>query len=366
MTKKPQPSSASYQQLNKFVAELYNKDIALHTRVRNFFHVFSDVVYYDKCSIIFYHKTSGGKYKKHSSISVNWEQSQDLIQKYNTYYCYMDDCLSALDRPDPLVFNSTVFFDMKKRTQTEYWKDYLIPTNTYYSVDGNLQIKSSRGLLGYYGFFRNEDRNDFNDEELEIIKMLQPHLSNLFKHYMEYDDSDDLPFMLENYNCVGVCILDENLQLFKSNSKFKSINDDHAETLMNKIITLCYDLNKRSDDKGRLCNEYKFDDTPLFLEISKTSSGKDDLTEQSKFQYCCLVYDLSYFFAQTLHKAKEKYYLSPREFDVITSVLKGKRNEDIAKDLYVSVPSVKKDLASIYSKMEITTQKQIFDKLKLI
>ena len=75
---------------------------------------------------------------------------------------------------------------------------------------------------------------------------------------------------------------------------------------------------------------------------------------------------MSYFFQQTLIKAKEKYYLTPREFDIIKEVLKGKKNEEIAANLYISIPSVKKYLASIYSKMEIKTQKQIFEKLKLI
>ena len=46
-----------YETFNKLLVELYNGDIPLHTRVRNFLYLFTDVVYYDRCSIVFYTKT---------------------------------------------------------------------------------------------------------------------------------------------------------------------------------------------------------------------------------------------------------------------------------------------------------------------
>ena len=82
-------------------------------------------------------------------------------------------------------------------------------------------------------------------------------------------------------------------------------------------------------------------------------------------QYCCIVYDLSYFFNTLLNKAKQKYALTDKEFQIIQEVINGKSNEGIASQLYISIPTVKKHLASIYNKMEIKSQKQIIVTLKI-
>ena len=377
-----------YENFNKLLVGLYNDDVPLHTRVRNFLYLFTDVVYYDRCSIVFYTKTSDGRYKKHSSISLNWEDKSDSIKRYNEYFCYLDDTYPVLDRSYPLVFKSTDFFNTEKRSQTEYWQDYLLPNDCIYSIDGNINLNSSKGLLGLFVFYRSGSRSDFNDNELMLAKMLQPHLSNVFKNYMEFDQSNEIPFMMENYNCAGICLIDENLNIVRSNNKFKTIESENSGIISRKIISLCciecsflskpgwiisrkiisLCCNLTADKSGRdkLCDEYKFDDTPIFLEVSKLPASRTDSNHSSNIKYSGIVYDLSYFFQQTLIQAKEKYYLTPREFDIIKEVLKGKKNEDIASELYISVPSVKKYLASIYSKMEIKTQKQIFEKLKLI
>lgn len=355
-----------HETFNKLLIELYNEDIPLHTRVRNFLYLFTDVVYYDRCSIVFYTKTSDGRYKKHSSIALNWQDKADSIKKYNEYYCYLDDTFPILDRSNPLVFRSTDFFNTEKRSKTEYWQDYLLANDCIYSIDGNINLNSSKGLLGLFAFYRNGSRSDFTDNELMMVKMLQPHLSNVFKHYMECEQPDEIPFIMENYNCAGICLIDKNLQIVRSNNKFKKIEEANSGIISRKIINLCCNLTADKNGKNKLCDEYKFDETPIFIEVSRLSTSDTDLNQQNNIKYCGVAYDLSYFFQQTLIKAKEKYYLTPREFDIIKEVLKGKKNEEIAASLYISVPSVKKYLASIYSKMEIKTQKQIFEKLKLI
>lgn len=355
-----------HELFNHLLVDLYDTDISLHTRVRNFLYLFTDIIYYDRCSILFYNKTTDGRYKKHSAVSLNWDEASEYIRKYNEYYCFIDDVYPILDRPNPFVFKSTDFFNMEKRTETEYWKDYLVPTNCIYSIDGNIQLKNPHGLLGMFCFYRNGNRSDFTDKDLYFARLLQPHLSNVFKYYMEYDDSDNLPIMMDNYNCVGVCLIDENMQIIRSNNKFKEIEHEHPGIISSKIISMCCDLNKNDNNGEKLFNEYKFDESPIFLEVDKISETQYNKDKKNDVRYSCLVYDLSYFFQQTLMNAKEKYFLTPREFEIITKILKGKKNEDIAAELYLSIPSVKKYLASIYSKMEIKTQKQIFEKLKLL
>ena len=223
------------------------------------------------------------------------------------------------------------------------------------------------GIKSTFSFYRGAEKKDFIDEDIEVIRLFQIHLSNVLAYYGDETDSTSILFMLQNYNCVGVGILDSNYNIISCNSTFKQLTaaqktEDGTEyNVLNKVISLCRSLNNEIRGSMLASSEYKFDEVPLFLEVNRMSKR----TPQDKPQFSCLIYDLSYFFKHTLNQAKEKYILTPREFEVLNAVLKGNSNEEIAKDLYLSLPTVNKYLASIYGKMEIKNQKQIFDKLKL-
>lgn len=118
---------------------------------------------------------------------------------------------------------------------------------------------------------------------------------------------------------------------------------------------------KNGKKRNQLSDEYKFEEKSLFIEVNKITNVAGNSN-----QFCCLVYDLSYFVRKSLDDVKDKYTLTAREFEIVQELLKGKSNEDIAGTFFISVSAVKKNLASIYSKMDIKNQKQIFDKLNLL
>ena len=351
-----------YDEINKMIENLYDDETPLHTRIVNLLHHLMGVVYFDKATILFFYMDDDGRYSKHSSISVNWEKEKEHVKKYDDYYCHEDDTLPIMDQPEPIVFKSSAFFDQEERKNNVYWTEYLIPSNCIYSIEGNLKLKNDTGLKGGFSFYRGKEKNDFSDTEIAIIRILQPHISNVLKYYGNQADSTSILFLLENYNCVGLAIADKHFDIIRSNDTFQFLASEKYKgvNIENRIYDLCAKLAKSEDDSI----EHKFDDEAMYLEIRKVPSGS--YTQLGGGQFSCLLYDLSYFSTHTLNQAKKKYILTDREFDILQSVLKGKSNDEIAEELYLSLPTVKKYLASIYSKMEIKNQKQIFDKLKLL
>lgn len=352
---------SQFETLNKIIADLYDDALPLHNRIINFLYAMMGVVWFDRGTVLFFRKNEhAGYYEKHSSISINWEKDEDFVKKYNSYYCHVDDTLPVMDSPYPVIFKSSTFFNQEQRKETEYWKDYLLPNNCIYSIEGNLQLNNPSGLLGGFAFYRGAEKSDFTDMDTAIIQLFQVHLSHVLKKYGDMTDSSNLLFMFENYNCVGVCLLNSNYEVLRSNSTFQRLQENKGPDILNKAINLCYDLKK--DKTNKKSEEYKFDNAPIFLEVSRIpeQTGNEDA------QFCILTYDLSHVMMHTLNRAKEKYVLTPREFEIVKAVLRGKKNEEIASELFLSLPTVKKYLASIYSKMEIKNQKQIFEKLKLL
>ena len=265
-----------------------------------------------------------------------------------------------MDQPDPVIFRASTFFNPEVRKNNLYWTEYLIPNNCIYSIEGNLALKNNVGLKGGFSFYRGGEKNDFTEGDVTIIKLYQRHLSNVLKYYGDTADSTSILFMLENYNCVGVAILDSRYDIMRSSNTFKNLvnKKQNKINIVGKMRQLAIKLVKSGENSA----EYKFEEEAVYLEMTRLPA--DSKAEGGQFS--CLLYDLSHFSNQTLYQAKEKYVLTSREFEIIQAILKGKSNEEIAEELYLSLPTVKKYLASIYSKMEIKNQKQIFDKLKLI
>ena len=64
---------------------------------------------------------------------------------------------------------------------------------------------------------------------------------------------------------------------------------------------------------------------------------------------------------------KEEFSLSNREFEIIfLSLKRSLTNSEIAKELYISEATVKRHIYTVYQKMGISNQKQLFRKLQIL
>lgn len=353
-------SFIEFELVNRIIYELYNPDLPLHTRAVAFLRNVMEVVYYDCCTIIFFYLREDGIYEKHSSISINWDRKKEIVEQYNMHYCHYDDTLPVMDNPNPVIFRASSFFDLAKRKTNPYWNEYLLPNNCVHSLEGNIHITNTNGIKGGFSFYRGTEKNDFTLKEMSIIKLFQCHLSSIFKYYGEKNDFTETFFLADSSNKLGVCIIDSNYRVIQQNMSFKTLTHDKGN-ITHKAIQLAMKLNGKAKEPMNTTIGYKFDDIPLFMEVSIIHDR-----EPNKCQFICLVYDLSYYFTESLKKAKDKYRLTAREFDILKLILSGKKNNEIASDLYLSLPTVKKYLASVYSKMEIESQKQILEKLNVL
>jgi DNA-binding CsgD family transcriptional regulator len=322
--------------------------------------------YFDKATVLFFYKNNAGYYEKHSSISLNW--NEEIVKKYNEYYCRLDDTLPVLDQTTPVIFRSSTFFNQNNRENTQYYKEYLLPNNCIYSIDANLSLQNDGDLKGGYCFYRGKEKSDFTEHEMRLAKLFQPHLSNVLKTYGHKPAETSMPYLLEDYNYVGTAILNEDYEIIRSNTTFKKlltpINDDNRRynEVFKKAVLLCQSLKNDKNALNRLSAEHKIDNEPIFLEVSRIHMQD----HPDKVEFCCLIYDLSHFFIHTLDQAKDKYQLTAREMDILKAVIKGQSNEEISKLLFISLPTTKKHLAAIYGKMDIKSHKQIFEKLKFL
>lgn len=353
-------SFQNLENLNTMILNIYDNTLAFHTRISNFFRDIAPFIYFDRASVMIYYKNEKGNYQKQTSFTINWDTN--LLRDYDSYYCKLDDTLAPLDRPEPTVIRSSSFFNTAIREQTEYWNGYMVPNNADFEIMANLLVEREQKFRACVSFTRGKGAGDFSDYHMRILRFIQPHLSRLAAEYIDQMNNQKSIYTIGDYNCIGYCILNDSCQIIKKNGSFDKLNLELNNRLLAKIVSLCMEFNYNEESPETLSYEYKLEDSPLFLELTRTPANLDG----TKKQYCCLVYNLSHFFTVTLKQAKKNYQLSDKEYDILVQVLHGQKQEDIAAALFLSVPTVKKYVASIYNKLGITNQKQIYSKLHLL
>jgi len=350
--------------LNQIIAKMYsirNKEKAFNS----FLGDLKELVFFQKGDVYFY-KHVDGHIDFEDFIYVDWDAP--ALNSYLDTYCNLDDVLPLVANKQPIMFRSTDVFITAERQKTQYYSELLAPAGMQYSIEGNLYI-SDDGYVGGIGLHRSDEHRDFSQKDLEILKMVRPHLANLAKDFCEEKaDKDDytspLPF-LSNIKELGICIWDFDLKLLESNlDKNLFVPSKHREELIRSLITLCKGLRDKVIRKGkvvfpeerRMKSKVSIDGKSYFADVAFSETEPN-----GKGRFIAIVYDYAAIFSNIMSALRSTYNITEREFEILQCVINGYSNQEIAAKLYISTPTVKKHLTSVYQKIGITGKNQLLN-----
>jgi len=204
---------------------------------------------------------------------------------------------------------------------------------------------------------------------LEILKLSRPHLSNVAKSYQvskkeENHYLDMIPF-LSRIDNLGICIWDFDLNLLDSNlGRNDFVPPQHKEELVRGLMTLCKSLREhilrngaRADiEQNRMKSRVSIDRKSYFVDVTYSP-----IDARGKGRFIAMIYDYAGILADILSELKVKYSLTDREYEVLQCMVNGMSNQEIANKLFISLPTVKKHLTSVYQKLNIEGKHQIFN-----
>ena len=339
-----------------------NKEKAFST----FLEDLNELIFFEKGDIYFY-KQDDGQINFENFIFVGWD-TPSLNSYLDTYYS-LDDVLPIVSNKQPVMFRSSDIFIVDERKKTQYYRELLAPAGMQHSIEGNLYVSPDNDYIGGIGLHRSDKYKDFSQKDLEVLKIVRPHLANLANEFCEDKEAkndlvNSLPF-LSNIKELGICIWDFNLNFLESNfNENQIIPIKHQEELTRSLITLCKGLRDKIIRKGlgslpeerrmksRIsidCKQYFVD--VMFSEIEYNGNGR----------FIAIIYDYAFIFSNILSYIRSTYNLTEREYEILTYVINGYSNQEIASKLYISMPTVKKHLSSIYQKMGITGKSQLLN-----
>ncbi len=348
--------------LNQILAELHDNE-----NYQQAFNVFldklKDLVVFEKGDIYFYKKNEN-KIVFDDFIFVDWGETD--LKSYINNYCEIDDVLPIISKELPMMFRCSDIFILDERKKTRYYNELLNPAGMNHSIEGNLYVDES-GYIGGIGLHRPEKYNDFTETDLQILQISRPHLASVAKKYHNAQMHIknylyEIP-LLSNVHGVGICIWDYSLKLLDCNFQHsRFIDDAHIPQIMRALITLCKSIMKNISNTNFVSEKKELSarsrinigETRYFAEVvlaieNVVSGGK----------FIATIYDYSSLFNGILKEIKDKYKLTDREYKILQCIIKGMSNQEISNELFISVPTVKKHLSSIYEKMDIEGKHQI-------
>ncbi len=326
----------------------------------NFLHDLSNHVSFDKGNVMFYSFNPNiHAYEVTSFFQIGWQE--DDLDSYIKHYVHLDDILPILTAEHEIAFKNGDIFS--SRENTKYYKEFIEPAQISNSIDANILLPKNREINATIGLFRDVKKHDFSLKDLEIIKIFQPHLSNVLSHYSELRKSadNDLIQIFSNIESVCVCVLNDDLKLITYNSTFQTNIEAAGFTspvdneMFSKIQELCSIMKTEFPEEnyhksGRISMQINEQTYPVEIAYTRQENGSG--------KFICLI--LMDNFAIKLKELQTTYNLSQRECEVVNLILKrGFTNEEISICLHISTSTVKKHLTSVYQKIGVHNQKQL-------
>lgn len=353
------------KQINSTIYQLYDNDLSLKEIMDTFMKELGKQIYFDKRDFTFFnYNTKTNMYEIQSFFPANWKDSEK--KHYIESYIHMDDVLPILSKPQEVAFRNNDIFS-EERKKSRYYQEFLQSAQLEISIDANIPLSKDRNVLAIFALYRNSGMKEFSLKELEIVKIYQKHLSRIFENRLlknenAHDNGNILS--LDNFESVGICLLDADLNFTSYNTFFKNFLPSHSDSIQDsKIGSLIRKTAKQlaaSPGKEKLDPvPIDIDDSTFLLEISRY--------QQNREKYICIIYPLSQFVLSKIASLKDTYQLSNREFEILNLILtKGMTNDEIASYLFISPATVKRHISNAYIKLGINNQKQLLAFLKII
>ncbi|NSW92107.1 MAG: helix-turn-helix transcriptional regulator [Firmicutes bacterium] len=204
-------------------------------------------------------------------------------------------------------------------------------------------------FMGEIYLHKSKDKPDFDEEDMFVLRLLQPHISNVFHIIHAMTAVNFLETDGGRLAKKGLCLLDRELSLAGGNvTGYKMLKTPtvFGSSVLYHLKELCEDM--QSDIKNG---------SPVLLRsgVFKTAGGNlrasvvfhsDGINKKEE----------RFFIEMELENGEQlladyKFKFTKREADIIDGVIQGKNNAQLAAALKLSENTIKTHIQSIYRKV---------------
>lgn len=221
-----------------------------------------------------------------------------------------------------------------------------------------IRILYQEQFLGEIYLHRDKSKPDFDEQDIFVLSLLQPHVSNVFHIIHTITAINQLETDKKGLDRKGLCLFDgeanlvagnvAGLEMLNNSTVFGSSVLYHLKELMNDFLT----EQQRTKSETAYCYEtLKTQGSDLSVEVFLRKKNKKK--DNDRF-YVALE-----FVDEKQSTAEYRFKFTKREADIIDGVLQGKSNSKIASSLSLSENTVKTHLQNIFQKAGASTRAEL-------
>ncbi|MDD3853186.1 MAG: helix-turn-helix transcriptional regulator [Syntrophomonadaceae bacterium] len=296
--------------------------------------------------------------------SNSHEFSEPLLQglstssfvDYNNYYQGFDIYKLVVFSQNniPVTDRSSDYMNYRDWASNEHRADFLMPLDIYHMAC--MQVFHEGKICGEISLHRNKQQQDFSNDEMLLLKLLQEHVNTRFSALT----------LLQNIRLTSLCtsLLTPLLLLIDRHGQLLGATGTARELISRRLVSGQNVYSHLKEVCEYWYQHYKSSASPV---ASRHARGVLELAEGKYGYQIFLLQDESNLKSITyLVVFNDKYapeltanFLTTREAQIASLITRGKTNKQIACELGVTENTVKTFVKRLFSKMEVHSRSQL-------
>ncbi len=270
-----------------------------------------------------------------------------LLMEYITYYHLMDPFVySGWARGDgSCAAMYEDFISREELEKTEFMKKFLsrVPLKDCLVI----KMLYQGNLMGVIAVHRREGNGYFGEREREIAEVLCDHLSEKLNHVLTWDQCND-----SSGSEIGVLIIDSCCNPLYSNGVARKVMSDISEDPARRLFQVAQTGGTATFRTG--FGSFRVRSFPIRTisdVFCETKIANDVLGRQVKEAFVVLLEPFTT--SKTIEKSLARSGLTVRQQTVVSKLVQGFSNREIARELLISEQTVKDHLHDIFEKLRV-------------
>ncbi len=303
------------------------------------------------------------------SFIKSYGRDEKKIERYREYFININPYLAIVKELPFTIFTSQKLIDEEKLIKSEYYNDWLLPQDIHYHAGAIIFRDEAR--LAMIDMQRPKETGPFENHEIEIIKVFEPHLRRALLINQKFWDllanPDAATTVLDNLE-IGVIFLDEISRPVYLNRKAEELTKfgdgivvrpdglsaewPEQSKALRKLIFGAVETGKgKGIDPGGFIRVGIRTDAPHHVMVSPMRTKRNNLG-LTNHRICAAVFISSpnHPHAVSVESLKNLFGLTSAEANLVEELANGRTLDDISDKFEISKNTARGQLKSIFSK----------------
>ncbi len=271
-------------------------------------------------------------------------------QSFTQRQAYIDQAELNEMGKEAYIFTSAQYSKGTVKIANEPRSDFLLNSKEFHIACLRIIFKGQ--FLGEIYLHRSADKQEFSEEDMFVLKLLQPHISTIFNNIHSQIAAKHIESSNISGTKKGMCMLDSELSIASGNIigiEMLKTATAFGSSILFHVKELCIDA--VSEDKSFCTTIIKTQhgnvQIDIFIKRNKAMSTETQFVVVMEF------------LNEEQMTADYKFKFSKREAEIIDGLIQGKNNFQLAKTLNLSENTIKTHIKSIYKKTGVANRTEL-------